>query len=243
MTETFLLFTAVAAGVVSFSSPCCLPLIPGYLSYISSLPIAELDERHARSVVLRAALLFVSGFALIFALLGMTSGLLGSLLLKHLPLLVQISGVGIVLLGLANLGLLRVPFILLREKRPGLKHVGRGPKWAFPFGMAFAAGWTPCIGPVLATVLTTAAVSQTALWGGLLLLAYSAGLGIPFIALALGFNRAQSSLTFLRRNMIRIERVGGAMLVFVGVTFVTGAWKSLFTPLQREFAKFGWPPF
>jgi len=108
--------------------------------------------------------------------------------------------------------------------------------------MAFAFGWTPCIGPVLATILAAAAASRTAAWGALLLVCYSAGLGLPFIGLALGFQRAKGSLAWLRRNGRRIEQGGGVLLVGVGVLFVSGAWRSVFIPLQREFSKLGWPP-
>jgi len=109
-------------------------------------------------------------------------------------------------------------------------------------GMAFAAGWAPCIGPVLATILTTAAVSGTVLWGGVLLALYSLGLGVPFVLLALGFGKAQTSLGWLRRNGRRIEVLGGMLLVGVGVLFVMGEWQPLFRPLQRWFAESGWPP-
>ncbi len=139
------------------------------------------------------------------------------------------------------MGLLRIP-VLQREKRVDLARVPRGPAWAFPMGMAFAAGWAPCIGPVLATILATAAVSGTALWGGVLMVLYSLGLGIPFVLLALGFTRAQRSLAWLRRHGRRIEVAGGALLVVVGVLFVTGRWQPLFRPLQRWFAELGWPP-
>lgn len=108
--------------------------------------------------------------------------------------------------------------------------------------MAFAAGWTPCIGPVLATILATAAATGTAAWGAFLLALYSLGLGLPFIGLALGLNRAKGSLAWLRRHGRAIEVVGGLLLVGVGVLFVWGAWRSFFVPLQREFARFGWPP-
>ena len=242
MTGTLLLpFVAVLAGVVSFSSPCCLPLLPGYVSYISALPVADLSPRDARRVTVRAALLFVAGFTLIFSLLGAASGLVGAWLITNLDTIVRGAGVGIIALGLASIGLFRIPW-LLRERRFDLARVPRGPSGAFPLGMAFAAGWTPCIGPILATILTTAAVAGTATWGAFLLVCYSIGLGLPFIALAVGFDRLRGSLGFLRRHGRHIEIVGGVLMVAVGVLFVSGDWQRLFRPLQREFAQLGWPP-
>ena len=232
---------AVMAGAVSFSSPCCLPLIPGYLSYISGLPVSDLGVREARAVTLRAALAFVAGFTLVFTVLGVSFTIVGSALLRHLPLIVRIAGVGIIAMGLAMMGVLRLPF-LYRERRMEMTRIRRGPKGAFPLGMAFAFGWAPCIGPVLATILAAAAATQTVAWGAILLVLYSLGLGIPFIALALGFSRARGSLAWLRRHGRHIEVLGGAMLVGVGLLFVSGAWRSFFIPLQRTFAKLGWPP-
>lgn len=232
---------AVVAGLLSFSSPCCLPLLPGYLSYVSALPVSELGDRHARMVTLRAALLFVAGFTVVFTALGVVAQLLGSVFLSNGGPVVRWFGVPIIILGLSTMGLLRLPF-LTRERRIDLARVPRGTAWAFPMGMAFAAGWAPCLGPVLATIYATAAVSGTAVWGAILLVLYSAGLGVPFVALALGFNRAQRSLNWLRRNGRRIEVAGGAMLVAVGLLFVSGRWQGYFQPLQRWFAERGWPP-
>ncbi len=232
---------AVVAGLLSFSSPCCLPLLPGYLSYVSALPVSELGDRQARMVTLRAALLFVAGFTVVFTVLGVAAQLLGSVLLSSRGPVVRWFGVPIIVLGLVTMGVLRLPF-LMRERRVDLARVPRGTAWAFPMGMAFAAGWAPCIGPVLAAILTTAAVSGTAAWGALLLVLYSAGLGVPFVLLALGFNRAQRSLGWLRRNGRRVEVIGGTMLVVVGLLFVTGRWQGAFLPLQRWFAERGWPP-
>jgi len=232
---------AVVAGLLSFSSPCCLPLLPGYLSYVSALPVAELGDRQARMVTLRAALLFVGGFTVVFTALGVVAQLLGSVFLANGGPVVRWFGVPIIVLGLSTMGVLRLPF-LLRERRIDLARVPRGTAWAFPMGMAFAAGWAPCLGPVLATIYATAAVSGTAVWGAVLLVLYSAGLGVPFVALALGFNRAQRSLGWLRRNGRRIEVLGGMLLVVVGVLFVTGRWQGYFQPMQRWFAEHGWPP-
>ena len=232
---------AVVAGLISFSSPCCLPLIPGYLSYVSALPVSDLGRREARRVTLKASLLFVAGFTTVFVALGVGATALGTVLLRNQDRIVRWFGLVIIVLGLSTMGLLRVP-LLLREKRVDLARVPRGPAWAFPMGMAFAAGWAPCIGPVLATILTTAAVAGTAVWGGILLGLYSLGLGIPFVLLALGFSRAQGSLGWLRRNGRRIELAGGALLVAVGVLFVMGEWQPMFRPLQRWFAETGWPP-
>lgn len=232
---------AVVAGFVSFSSPCCLPLVPGYLSYVSALPVSELDDRDARRVTVRAAVLFVAWFTVVFTALGVGATVAGSVLLRNQDTVVWVFGVLIIGLGLVTMGVVRVPW-LLRERRVDLAAIPKGPGWAFPMGMAFAAGWAPCIGPVLATILATAAVSGTAVWGGVLLALYSVGLGIPFILLALGFSRAQRSMAWLRRNGRRVETAGGILLVGVGWLFVTGRWEALFRPAQRWFAKFGWPP-
>lgn len=232
---------AVAAGVLSFSSPCCLPLVPGYLSYVSALPVSDLAAGERRAVTLRASLLFVAGFTVVFTTVGVAAGLLGSVFLRNQDVVVAGFGVVVVALGLSTLGALRLP-VLARERRVDLARVPRGPAWAFPTGMAFAAGWVPCIGPVLATILATASVTGSAAWGAVLLVLYSVGLGLPFIALALGFQRAQSSLAWLRRHGRRIETAGGLLLVGVGILFVTGEWQQLFLPLQRWFAQWGWPP-
>ena len=236
-----LLVGAVAAGFLSFSSPCCLPLVPGYLSYVSALPVSDLGEKEARGVAVRASLLFVGGFTTVFTLLGLGSSALGATLLRNQEPVTRAFGVVIVFLGLAMLGLIRAPW-LQQERRFDLARLPRGPAAAFPLGMAFAAGWVPCVGPVLATILATASVSGTATWGGLLLALYSLGLGIPFVLVAVGFQRATRSLEWLRRHAVAIERTGGSALVAVGVLFLTGTWQSLFQPLQRWFADVGWPP-
>jgi cytochrome c-type biogenesis protein len=233
--------TAIAAGLLSFSSPCCLPLVPGYLSYVSSLPVADLGERESRGVALRASLMFVAGFTVVFTVLGVAAQLLGSVLFSNDGPVVRVFGLVIVAMGLSTIGVLRVPF-LARERRLDLSRLPKGSRWAFPMGMAFAAGWAPCIGPVLATILASAASSDTAASGAVLLALYSVGLGVPFVLLALGFNRAQSSMAWMRRNGRRIEVAGGTLLVAVGVLFVTGRWQALFQPLQRWFARLGWPP-
>jgi cytochrome c-type biogenesis protein len=232
---------AVVAGIVSFSSPCCLPLLPGYVSYISALPTSTLGTKEARSTTLRASLAFLAGFALVFTTLGVTSAFFGSFVLRVLPTIVRVMGVGIVVLGFSMIGLLRIPF-LMRERRLDMARLPRAGRGAFGVGVAFAAGWTPCIGPVLAVILAAAASTGTVAWGGLLLMLYSLGLGLPFIALALGLNRARGSMAWLRRHGHHIEVIGGALMIAVGVLFVTGTWEAWFRPLQRIFARYGWPP-
>jgi len=241
MPAVLLPLLATVAGAVSFTSPCCLPLVPGYLSYVSALPVGDLGRREARVVALRASVLFVAGFTVVFTAMGVAVGLLGSTVTRNLPVIVRVAGVGVIVLGLSMTGLVRIP-LLYREWRTDLNRPPRGPRGAFPLGMAFAAGWTPCIGPVLATILATAAAVGTAAWGGVLLAFYSLGLGIPFVLLAVGFTRARGSLDWLRRHGRAVETAGGVLLMGVGVLFVSGAWRSLFLPLQRSFAEWGWPP-
>lgn len=233
---------AVVAGVVSFASPCCLPLLPGYVSYISALPFDEVAEARRRGLALRASLLFVAGFTLVFTALGLTASALGRSVLAHQNSLARLFGIAVILLGLNTLGWLRIP-VLNREKRLDLARIPKGPAWALPVGMAFAIGWTPCIGPVLATILGVAAGTGQIGAGALLLVLYSAGLGVPFVALAVGFSRAQRSLGFLRRHGGAVERVAGVALVAVGVLLASGRWEPLFRSLQRWAAQFGWPVF
>lgn len=237
----FLPIAAVVAGVISFTSPCCLPLVPGYLSYVSGLPVGELDEHTARRRVLTASILFVAGFTVVFTALGVSFALVGSALTRNVPTILRFAGVGIIVAGVSMTGLVRIP-LLLREVRVDLARLPSGPASAFPMGAAFAFGWVPCIGPVLATILTTASASGTVGWGAVLLVCYSLGLGLPFIALALGYQRGRRSLMWLRRHSRAMERVGGVLLIVVGVLFLTGQWQPLFRPLQRNFARFGWPP-
>lgn len=232
---------AVVAGLLSFSSPCCLPLLPGYVSYVSALPVGGLDRRGARRVALMASSLFVLGFTIVFTALGLTATALGQQLLSHQVGLSRGLGVAVVALGLTTLGVLRVP-ILGREGRLDLARIPKGPAWAVPTGMAFAAGWTPCLGPVLASILSVAASSGSLTAGAGLLVLYSAGLGLPFIGLAVGVSGAQRSVSWLRRHGRGVERVGGALLVVVGVALITGRWQPLFVTLQRWAARFGWPP-
>ena len=232
---------AVVAGVVSFSSPCSLPLVPGYLAYMSALPLSELGTTSARKTALRASLMFVAGFTVVFTALGASFALIGSVLLRNVDWITRVAGAGIVIMGLGMLGVLKIPF-LLQERRYDLSKLARGPRAAFPLGMAFAFGWTPCIGPILATILALAGASGTVATGAGLLALYSLGLGIPFVALAVWYQRATRSMAWLRRNGRRLELAGGSMLLLVGVMFMSGAWNALFIPLQRTFARLGWPP-
>lgn len=241
MNEAFLPVVAVVAGAISFSSPCCLPLVPGYLSYISALPVSHLGEDETRATTLRASLLFVGGFTTVFTFLGLGASTLGVVLLRNQDEVTRWFGVVIVVLGLSSMGVLRIP-MLQRERRIDLARIPRGPAWAFPLGMGFAAGWTPCVGPVLATILTTASVGGSVLWGGALLALYSLGLGIPFVLLGVGYHRATRSMAWLRVHGRAIEVAGGMLLVTVGVLFINGRWTALFRPLQRWFAEMGWPP-
>jgi cytochrome c-type biogenesis protein len=156
-------------------------------------------------------------------------------------MILRVSGIVIIVFGLSMTGLFRIP-LLSRERRLDLTKISRGPLGAFPLGMAFAFGWTPCLGPILASILAVASTSHTMVWGAILLALYSFGLGVPFLVLALGIGRARRSLDFLRRHGRAIEVSGGLLLVAVGVLFVAGLWKGLFIPLQDRFARLGWPP-
>lgn len=214
---------AFGAGVISFLSPCVLPLVPSYLSMMSGVGVSELQSASApdRRRVLRATLLFVAGFTIVFAALEATASSLGRTLSSHQAGLDRIAGLVIVVAGLLFAGLVS-PRWLLRERR---FHVspGRLGDWAAPvMGMAFAFGWTPCIGPVLAAVLALASDSSTLARGEAMLVVYSLGLGVPFVAAGLAFGRVAGVIAFSRRHMRAINVTSGLALSGLGVLLLTG---------------------
>ena len=210
---------AFAAGLLAFLSPCVLPLAPGYISYITGLTGAEISEGRKGRVLL-GSILFVLGFSVVFVSYGALVGGAGALLLEYADWINRVLGVLVIVMGLAFMGL--IPG-LQREYR--IHHV---PRWGVAgapiLGVAFGIGWTPCIGPTLAAVQTLAFSEASAARGALLSLVYSIGLGVPFILLGLLFTRTARALKFLRTHTLVIMRVGGAMMVIVGVLLVTGAW-------------------
>lgn len=229
---------AFAAGVVSFASPCVVPLVPGYLSYITGLSGAELASgRAARGRVLAGGVLFTLGFAVPFTLLGLVGGALSTLLMDRLWQVVL--GVVVALLGLAMTGLL--PFDLLqREARLRPRSVDGGVLGAMPLGFVFGVGWTPCIGPALSAIFALSAVggAGSVARGGALAFVYALGLGLPFVLIGVLFHRAGRALDFLRRNARAIQIVGGFVIVAVGVAIATGLWAEFINLLRPLIGSF-----
>ena len=232
---------AAAAGLVSFLSPCVLPLVPGYLSYVTGLSAAQLagDEeidRRGRSLrILLAWALFVLGFSVVFVSFGALAGGLGGLLRDHQETLTRVLGVATILLGLAFAGALdRVPLVSRELRIHGLPTVGIA--GAPALGALFALGWTPCIGPTLAAVLGLAASTDgaSAARGTALALAYCLGLGLPFLVTGLAFQTAMGAFGSVRRHYRAVMVAGGTMLVVIGVLEVTGQWSDAVAWLQTR---------
>lgn len=221
----FLLTLAVAfaAGFVSFLSPCVLPLIPGYVSFITGFTPAELaDEKPTISRVLVPSLLFVAGFTLVFVALGASASLLGSLLTPYRDVLAKVAAVLVIGMGVLVLGVIRVPG-LYSEKRFDLSRTRSLGRAAAPvMGMAFAFGWTPCVGPILASILALAGTSSDVGRGTMLLLAYSAGLGVPFVLVGLLFGKLRGTMRFMSRHSLTVNRVAGTLLIVMGILMLTG---------------------
>ncbi len=236
---------AAVAGLVSFSSPCTLPLLPGYLSYISGLSrphgAGDSPSTAGRRRTLLGALLFVLGFSAVFTALGVTSSVLGLLLAQHQQVINLISGSLILLMAASMLGLLRIPG-MQRQLKIDPSRISQGPGGALPLGAAFAFSWTPCVGPVLASILGVAASTATVTRGVILLLAYSAGLGLPFLLLATGFHRGSARFGWLRRHARHIEIAGGVLLAIMGVAVLTGGWTAMMSRMLAFYAQIGWPP-
>src|SRR6266487_3849850 len=216
MGAPFLILAAFLAGVLSFSSPCCLPLLPGYVAYVSG----NADARQRAGRTMRAAVLFTVGFGVTFTALGASASWLGAALLAGRPSLVRAAGALVVAVGVLTVAGAE-PRVLARERRLlALHRIPRGPLFAAPLGAAFALGWTPCIGPVLAGLLAAAAASSTVAVGAGLLAVYAAGLAVPFLVLAWAVARGQGrggGVGHLSRHHRLLARVGGALLVAMGL--------------------------
>jgi cytochrome c-type biogenesis protein len=228
---------AFGAGLISITSPCSLPLLPGYLGYLTGSATAD------RRRTLAAAALFVSGFSLVFIAFGATASVLGSLLLTNRLPLARIAGVFIVAMGI----------VLLLEGRVGF--LGRaGGDWSRRFeggrlttapalGAAFGITWTPCIGPVLGAILTLAGATASLAEGVALLAAYSLGLAVPFVLLSLSVTHVRAALRRIRRGMALLQGASALLLVAMGVLLVTDRWLPLIAPVLSWYAQARWPPF
>lgn len=217
------LVAAFGAGFLSFISPCVLPLIPGYISYVSGMSLEDMRtaDTGARRRLMIATLLFILGFSIVFMAMGASASAIGALLLQHVRIVQKIAGVIIIILGLHLIGLFRIRF-LDRDTRVQTSRKPATPIGAVVVGMAFGFGWTPCIGPILSGILTIAGSKSTIGEGVLLLAVYSAGLGVPFFLTSLAIDRFFAASAKVRRYYRAIEFVSGALLILLGVLMVTG---------------------
>jgi len=227
MGEAVSVVAALVGGLLSFFSPCVLPLVPVYLGYISGVAVGR-SSSQARRVVVSHALVFVLGFSLVFALLGAAVGLLGQALNAALPTLTRIGGVVLVVLGLQMAGVLRIPALYSEKRWEGRLGASAGYLRSLLIGMIFAAGWTPCVGPVLTAILLLAMQTATAWRGAWLLLVFAAGLGIPFIVTGALLDVLMPRLKRVGKHAQAISVAGGILLIVMGFALVTG----LFTELS-----------
>jgi cytochrome c-type biogenesis protein len=228
---------ALLAGAISFLSPCVLPLVPPYLCYISGTSLEQLAQKEKAGTKLNgavlAALLFVLGFTTVFVAMGAGASAIGQLLRAHMSLLAQVAGIFIILMGLNFLGVFRLGFLSREARYHAAKPAGLF--GAYAVGLAFAFGWTPCIGPVLASILTIAASEQDVARGAGLLAVYSLGLGIPFLLAAAGVGTFLSFLAGFRRHLRKVEQAMGGLLVVTGVMFLTGTMQEMSYWLLERF--------
>ncbi|HEY3686750.1 MAG TPA: cytochrome c biogenesis protein CcdA [Streptosporangiaceae bacterium] len=224
---------AAAAGLVSFLSPCVLPLVPGYLSYVTGLSGADM-ESHKRGRMLTGGVLFVAGFTAVFVTTGVAFGQFGAALAAHSEVITRVLGAVTILLGLMFMGV--IPGLqrdLRVHRKPAAGLVG-----APLLGMLFGFGWTPCIGPTLAAVQSLAFSEASAGRGALLSVAYCIGLGVPFVLTAMAYRRALGAFGFVKRHYRAVTAVGGGLLVVIGLLLVTGLWTDLTAWTQQWAASF-----
>lgn len=237
LTSSMLLAIPVAllAGLVSFLSPCVLPLLPGYLSYASGVGAAELSSGEAsKRSLLFGTIGFVLGFSAVFVATGALVGGLGSLLLEHQRVITVVVGVLIILLGVAFIGWLPVPSGWRPQYTPRMG-VLASPILGVVFGLTF----TPCIGPALSVVLSLAFNEGSAVRGGVLSFVYALGLGLPFIVFALAFTKLAPRLDWLKRHQVLLQRVGGGLMILVGLAMIIGWWDALMSVVRQWAASFG----
>ena len=228
---------ALIAGIVSFLSPCVLPLVPPYLIYLTGATIEHVahDETAAssRRAVMTSALMFVLGFSTVFVALGASASLIGSLIRAWSAELSIVAGIVIIVMGLHFLGLTRIGLLMREGRWTAPKPVGL---WgAYVMGLAFAFGWTPCIGPILAAILSVAAAEATVTKGAGLLAVYSAGLGIPFLIAAFMVERFSSLFARMKRHLASVERAMGVFMVITGIAFLTGSISAVSVWLLETF--------
>jgi cytochrome c-type biogenesis protein len=224
---------AALAGLVSFLSPCVLPLVPGYLSYVTGLTGVDLADRSRGRLVVGASL-FVAGFTAVFVSAGVLVGSVGSFLVDHERLLQRVLGGLTILLGLAFMGVLPAFQRELRVHRQPVIGLAGAPM----LGVLFGLGWTPCIGPTLGAVLTLAGTEGSAARGGVLAVAYCIGLGLPFVVTALAFRRAMGAFGWVKRHYVWVMRLGGGLLVAIGLLLVTGVWNDITVAMRVWVANF-----
>ena len=212
---------AFLAGVISFLSPCVLPIVPPYLAYMSGISLSEATDNNKAVSVFLPAVFFVLGLSTVFLILGFTASALGTVFLSYQDILITISGLLVMGFGLHFLGILRIGF-LEREARFDASSQNGSAFGAYVLGLAFAFGWTPCIGPQLASILTLAATEGSVARGTTLLGVYALGLGVPFLLVALFLSRLSATLTWLKRHMQIIERLMGLLLWTIGLMMLTG---------------------
>jgi cytochrome c-type biogenesis protein len=236
--ENVSILAAFTAGIISFISPCVLPLIPGYLSFISGVSVEEMKKGDKKSEALRKVSLntfvFVLGFSVVFVAMGASATFIGEFLLTKLSLLNKIAGVIIIILGLHIIGVFRISF-LNYEKRFHAKSKPLGPLGSFVVGLAFAFGWTPCIGPILGGILALAANQDTVGQGVVLLSSYSLGLGIPFFITAVSFNTFLGFFGWVKKHFRTIEIASGLLLICIGVLIFFGSFGYIAGLLNQWF--------
>ncbi len=228
MTSDISFTAAAAAGLLSFLSPCVLPLVPPYLTFIAGTTIEELageGERKARRDVALAAVLFVLGFSTVFVALGATASVFGQFVRQNLEILSLLAGVAIIAMGLHFLGVYRIAF-LYREARVQVEKPF-GLWGAYVMGVAFAFGWTPCIGPILAAILAVAGSEESVGRGAALLGVYSAGLGVPFLVAALAIEPFFHFIKRFKKHFGKVEKIVGVLLILTGIGFMTGAMQTM----------------
>lgn len=213
------LLTAIVAGAISFVSPCVLPLVPGYLSFVSSGVDPASRQLGDRIKVVWSALFFIAGFSTVFVLLGLGAQAFGGILLRYNVEANLLGGALLVCFGLVMTGLIKIPALLRELRLPGPQTIS-GPTGAYTLGLTFAFGWTPCIGPVLGSILTLAAVSAGS--GAVLLAAYSVGLGIPFLIVAVAFSSIAAGFKRMRYAGHILNILAGSIMIVMGILMMTG---------------------